>query len=322
MLKLAAGIDIGGTNTKLGLIDIEGNIYGEMKFPTADYPVFEDFVYTLHNGIQNILSAIPHETELVGIGIGAPFASYFTGKISNAANLAWKGEVAVVDTVRKYYPDIPVIVTNDANAAAVGEMIYGGAKGMTDFIVVTLGTGVGSGFVANGKLIYGHDGFAGELGHITVKKGGRECGCGHRGCLEAYASASGIKRSVFKLMADCITPNPFRDMTFNELTCEMVTQAALKGDELAIAAYEYTGKVLGKALADAVAIASPQAVFLFGGLTQAGKYLLEPTQKYMEESLFPVFRGKVKLVLSELHTRNAAILGASALIWAELMPRD
>ncbi len=318
MIKLAAGIDIGGTNTKLGLVDTEGNIYGEMSFPTCDYPDFEDFIYALHNGIQNILGMIPREASLAGIGIGAPMASNFTGKITNAANLAWHGEIPLVDTVRKYYPDIPVIITNDANAAAVGEMVYGGAKGMSDFIVVTLGTGVGSGFVANGKLIYGNDGFAGELGHITVKKGGRECACGHRGCLEAYASASGIKRSVFKLMADCIAPNRFRDMTFNELSCEMVTDAALNGDELAIAAYEYTGKALGKALADAAAIASPEAIFLFGGITQAGKYLLEPTRKYMEESLFPIFRGKVKLVLSELHTKNAAILGASALVWAEM----
>lgn len=320
MIKLAAGIDIGGTNTKLGLIDIEGNIYGEMKFPTTDYPNFDDFVYTLHNNIQNIIASIPRETELVGIGIGAPSASNFTGKIINAANLAWKGEVPVVETVKKYYPDMPVIITNDANAAAVGEMVYGGAKGMTDFIVVTLGTGVGSGFVANRRLIYGHDGFAGELGHITVQKNGRECACGHKGCLETYASANGIKRTVFRLMADSIAPCEFRDMTFNELSAKKITEAALNGNELAIAAYEYTGKALGKALAGAVAVASPEAIFLFGGLTKAGKYLLEPTQRYMEESLFPIFRGKVKLILSELHTKNAAILGASALIWAELMP--
>lgn len=317
MEKLAVGIDIGGTNTKLGLVDIEGNIHAETAFPTSDYPDFDEFVEALHDNIQNMLSKVSPQIELVGIGIGAPMSNNATGTIENAANFAWKGKLPIVSAVKRYYPSFPVLVTNDANAAAIGEMTYGGAKGMTDFIEVTLGTGVGGGLVANGRLIYGYDGFAAELGHIMVKEHGRECACGHRGCLEAYASANGIKRTIFELMADSISPSKFRDITFNDLSCEMVTTAALEGDKLAIEAYEHTGMALGKALAYTVTMTSPEAIFLFGGLAKAGKYILEPTKKYMDEALLPIFRGKVKVMLSELQIKSAAILGASALVWAE-----
>lgn len=321
MKRVAAGIDIGGTNTKFGLVDAEGNIYGEAVLSTRDYPRFEEFAEALHTLIEQARAELNFEAQFVGIGIGAPNASNFTGTIEDAANLVWRGVIPVVEIFKGYYPDIPVLITNDANAAAIGEMIYGRAREMTDFIVITLGTGVGSGFVANGKLIYGHDGFAGELGHITIHEGGRECGCGRRGCLETYASATGIKRTIFKLMADSMGPSEFRYITYNDLTAKMITEAALNGDKLAIAAYEHTGMALGKALANAVAVTSPEAIFLLGGLARAGKYIFEPTRRYMEESLFPIYKGKVKLLPSELQAKNAAILGAAALVWHELKPR-
>ncbi len=253
----------------------------------------------------------------MGIGIGAPNANYYDGTIWNAANLVWKGTVPFVEKMKRYYPNIPIIITNDANAAAIGEMIYGGAKGMKDFIVVTLGTGLGSGFVSGGKLIYGHDSFAGELGHVIVNRGGRMCGCGRKGCLETYVSATGIKRTAFKLLADHLEDSEFRNISYNDLTAEMITKAALNGDPLAIEAYEYTGIMLGQALADAVAITSPEAIFLFGGLAKAGKYIFEPTKRYMEMHMLANFRNKVKLLPSGIDGKNAAVLGASALIWQE-----
>ena len=252
---------------------------------------------------------------LIGVGIGAPNGNFYKGTIEFAPNLPWKGTVNLVEKMKRFFPTLPVIVTNDANAAAVGEMVYGGARGMKDFLVVTLGTGLGSGFVANGQLIYGHDGFAGELGHVTVSHTGRVCGCGRKGCLETYVSATGIKRTIFKLMADSIEDSEFRHVTFTDLTAEMITKAALNGDPLAIEAYEYTGMLLGRALADAVSITSPEAIFLFGGLAKAGKYIFEPTKKYMEMNMMPIFRNKVKLLPSGIDGKNAAVLGASALAW-------
>lgn len=318
MKKLAAGIDIGGTNTAFGLVDIEGNTFAEAVIPTNDYPDLDDYIEALYITIEKMIKSVGEEVELVGVGIGAPNANYYHGAIENAANLLWKGIIPLRDRMKRFYHSIPVIVTNDANAATVGEMVYGGAKGMKDFIVVTLGTGVGSGFVANGKLIYGHDSFAGELGHTIVKQTGRQCGCGRKGCLETYASATGIKRTVYKLIADEIDPSAFRSVPFTKMTAEAVTKAALDGDPLAIKAFEYTGEMLGLALANAVAITSPEAVFLFGGLAKAGKYIFEPTKRYMEENLLYNFKGKVKLLPSAIDDKNAAILGASALVWEEL----
>ena len=318
MRKLAIGVDIGGTNTAFGLVDDLGNMYGESVISTRQYPDFDQYIEELYIGIQSLLKQLDFEHELIGVGIGAPNANYYRGPIENAANLVWKGVVPVVEKLKRFFPTVPVIMTNDANAAAVGEMIYGGAKGMKDFIVITLGTGLGSGFVANGQLIYGHDGFAGELGHVTVSHTGRVCGCGRKGCLETYVSATGIKRTIFKLMADSIADSEFRHITYNDLTAEMITKAALNGDPLAIEAYEYTGMLLGRALADAVSITSPEAIFLFGGLAKAGKYIFEPTKKYMEMHMMPIFRNKVKLLPSGIDGKNAAVLGASALAWQHM----
>lgn len=317
MKQLVVGIDIGGTNSVFGLVDREGNMYGEGVVPTKKFPDFDQYLEELYIGITSLTKSIPDEFELVGIGIGAPNANYYNGTIENAANLVWKGVIPFVEKAKRYFPNIPVIITNDANAAAIGEMVYGGAQGMKDFIVVTLGTGLGSGFVANGQLIYGHDSFAGEMGHVIVNRTGRMCGCGRKGCLETYVSATGIKRTAFKLLADHLEDSEFRNISYNQLTAEMITKAALNGDALAIEAYEYTGMLLGQALADAVTITSPEAIFLFGGLAKAGKYIFEPTKKYMEMHMLSNFRNKVKLLPSGIDGKNAAVLGASALIWQE-----
>lgn len=320
MKQLAVGIDIGGTNSVYGLVDREGNMYGEGVVPTKNYPDFDQYLEELYIGIQSLVKNLDGEYEIIGIGIGAPNANYYNGTIEYAANLIWQGVIPFVEKMKRYYPSIPVLITNDANAAAIGEMVYGAAKGMKDFIVVTLGTGLGSGFVANGQLIYGHDSFAGELGHVIVNKtaSARVCGCGRKGCLETYVSATGIKRTAFKLLADHIEDSEFRNYSFNELTAEMITKAALNGDRLAIEAYEYTGMILGQALADAVTITSPEAIFLFGGLAKAGKYIFEPTKKYMEMHMLSNFRNKVKLLPSGIDGKNAAVLGASALIWQQI----
>ena len=318
MKDVVIGIDIGGTFTKYGIIDINGHCLKENFTDTDKYFDFDIYLENLHTEIEETVSSIKESIKIRGIGIGAPNGNYYRGTIENAPNLNWKGVVPFVEKMKIYYPGIPVVLTNDANAAAHGEMIYGGAKGMKDFIVITLGTGLGSGIVVNGDLVYGHDGFAGELGHINVKHRGRDCGCGKSGCLETYASATGIKRTVFKLLAERIVESELRNYSFEELTSKMIFEAAKKGDKIALEAFEITGRILGVKLADAVACTSPEAIFLFGGLTKAGDILIEPTKKYMEENLFPIYRGKIKLLVSNLQETNAAVLGASALAWKEL----
>lgn len=317
MKQLTVGIDIGGTNSVYGLVDRDGNMFGEGVISTRKYHDFDQYLEELYLGIQDMLKKLDFEYELLGIGIGAPNGNYYNGTIEYAANLVWVGVVPFVEKFKKYYPSLPIIITNDANAAAIGEMVYGAARGMKDFIVVTLGTGLGSGFVANGQLVYGHDSFAGELGHVIVQRSGRQCGCGRKGCLETYVSATGIKRTAFKLLADHLEDSEFRNVTYNDLTAEMITKAALNGDPLAIEAYEYTGTMLGQALADAVTITSPEAIILFGGLAKAGKYIFEPTKRTMEANILRNFQNKVKLLPSGIDGRNAAVLGASALIWQQ-----
>ena len=241
------------------------------------------------------------------------------GTIELAAGLPWKGIVPLADIFRKH-TSLRVIVTNDANAAAVGEMIYGGANNMKNFVVITLGTGLGSGIVVEGKLVYGNDGFAGELGHTSVfaDESNRTCGCGKKGCLETYASATGLKRNLMKLMADSIEPSDLRKVSFQDLDARIIHEAAVKGDKLAIEAFEYTGRILGIKLADFAALTNPEAIFLCGGLALAGEYISEPTKKHMEENLLSIYKGKVKLLKSQLSLQNSAVLGASSLVWSEL----
>jgi len=317
--KVAAGIDIGGTNTVFGLVDREGNILAEGLVKTARYPQPEDFTEKVFNEIVSGLSGLEPGTELAGIGIGAPMGNINKGTIEYPAGLPWKGITPLAELFRRL-TGIPVIVTNDANAAAVGEMIYGAAKGMKDFVVITLGTGMGSGFVVNGRLVYGNDGFAGELGHTTIKPGysERECGCGKKGCTETYVSATGLKRTFLKVMANSLEPSRLRKMSFEEIDARIIYEAALKGDKIALKAFEYTGMMLGIKLADVVAHTSPEAIFLFGGLAGAGDLIFEPARRYMEENLLSIYRGKVKLLPSGIEEKNAAVLGASSLVWSEL----
>lgn len=318
MTEAVIGIDIGGTFTKFGIVDKAGNCLGENFTNTDKYLKVDDFLKNLHLEISELTKSLGSEIVIKGVGIGAPNGNYYKGTIEHAPNLNWKGIIPFVEKFKVYFPGLPVVLTNDANAAAIGEMIYGGAKGLKDFIVITLGTGLGSGIVVNGKLVYGHDGFAGELGHINVKYRGRECGCGKLGCLETYVSATGIKRTVFKLLADRACKSELRDISFNELTAKMISDAALKGDPIALEAFERTGTILGVKLADAVACTSPEAIFIFGGLAKAGELIFNPVRKSMEENLFPIFKGKVKILPSMLQETNAAVLGASALAWKEL----
>jgi len=318
MAELVIGIDIGGTFTKYGIVDKEGHCLKENFTSTDKYNDFEVYLENLNTEIEETINSINEPVDIKAIGIGAANGNYYKGTIENAPNLNWKGTIPFVEKFKAYYPDIPIVLTNDANAAAFGEMIYGGARKMKDFIVITLGTGLGSGIVVNGNIVYGHGGFAGELGHMNVKHRGRDCGCGKKGCLETYVSATGIKRTVFKLMTEKVVESEMRSISFEDLTAKMISEAAKKGDEIAIEAFEITGRILGVKLADAVAVTSPEAIFLFGGLAKAGDLLLKPTWKYMEENLFPIYKGKVKLLMSELNETNAAIMGASALAWKEL----
>lgn len=316
MKEFAIGIDIGGTNTKFGLVDKEGNTFNEGSIKTHLYEKPEDFVKDLAAELKKIISLQKDGCEIKGIGIGAPNGNYFRGTIEFAPNLRWKGIVKLADLFKNYF-DYPVTLTNDADAAAIGEMIFGAAKNMNDFILVTLGTGLGSGFVANGEMIYGHDGFAGELGHTIVIPEGRPCGCGRKGCLEQYASATGIVKTVLEMLEYSYSDSGLKKYKPDEISSEIIFETAKSGDKIALNAFDYTGKILGIGLANAVAITSPEAIILFGGLSLAGDYIVKPTKKYMEEYLLNIYKNKVKVILSALNDKNAAILGASALVWKE-----
>lgn len=317
---IALGIDIGGTNTSFGFVDRSGQCLSDTSIPTNAHEPAQMLVARLNVVINELYEKQEKTCELKGIGIGAPNANYYRGTVEYPPNLQWDGIVNIVELFQKYY-EVPVAITNDANAAAIGEMKFGAAAGMKNFVVITLGTGLGSGIVVNGDLLYGADGFAGEIGHTIVDPEGRLCGCGKKGCLEAYVSASGICRTVFELLARRRDDSELRDVTYNTLTSKMIFEAAERGDAIAREAFEYTGRTLGLKLADSVAHLSPEAIILFGGLTSAGDLLFEPTKKYMEENLFPVFRGKVKIIPSALPEGKMAILGAAALLWKELEKR-
>ena len=300
MKKVSAGIDIGGTNTVFGWVESNGDFIWKGKISTTNYDKPEDFVREVSRQLLDNLG----NNEAVGVGIGAPNGNYYNGTIEFAPNLKWKGVVYLKELFNNHF-DLPVLVTNDANAAALGEMIYGGAKGVNNFITVTLGTGLGSGIVSNGNLIYGHDAFAGELGHTIVAIDGRECGCGRKGCLETYASATGISKTAF-------------EMTQKHWTSEQVAIAANNGEEWALEAFDKTARILGLALSNAVAITSPRIIFLFGGLAQAGSLIFDSTRKYMEENLLEIYKNKIQILPSALEGVDAAILGASALVWKEI----
>jgi glucokinase len=312
--ELAIGIDIGGTNTKWGIVNHRGDILEQGELKTDHYPTIDDYINGLHETLAPLIDK--HGKNAVrGIGIGAPNGNYYKGTIEYAPNLQWKGVIHLTDLITKKF-GLPSSLTNDANAAAVGEMMYGAARGLRDFIMITLGTGVGSGIVANGQLIYGHDGFAGELGHVTVRPGGRmHWGTGLRGSLESYCSATGIAITAREMLENTKEKSLLRNYDPEEIDAKKVHDCAIQGDAIAVEVFRFTGQVLGEALANFIMFSSPEAIVLFGGVIKAGKLIMDPTREHMEKNLLPIFQNKVRLIFSELKEADAAILGASALVW-------
>ncbi|MEA1897736.1 MAG: ROK family protein [Bacteroidota bacterium] len=317
MIETTIGIDIGGTNSVIGIVDLQGRIYKTTTVPTTKFTDAAKFVAELDLAIQSLLNANREKFKLLGIGIGAPNANYYQGTIENPPNLPWKGITPLKKLLLNYY-NIPITLTNDANAAAVGEMVFGGAQKMKDFIVLTLGTGLGSGIVVNGELLYGYSGFAGELGHMNMFPDGRLCGCGQKGCLETYVSATGICRTVIELIEEGFVPGVLSKYKPEEFNSRLIAEAAEKGDPLALRAFEKTGEVLARAIVNTVVFSSPEAIFLFGGLARAGKFLLNPTQKWIEKKTPVFFKNSFQVLFSLLEEKNAAVLGSSALAWNEL----
>lgn len=320
MKKVVAGVDIGGTNTVFGLVDLKGKVLSEGHLTTTDYPVVKDFVKALSSSLRKLLEA-KKNVELAGVGIGAPDANFHRGTIEHAPNLAWKGIVPLADLMMKELK-VPVVLTNDANAAAMGEMVFGGAKNMKDFIVLTLGTGLGSGIVVDGKMVYGHTGFAGEVGHMTVVPGGRECGCGRKGCLEVYASATGLVKTVSQMISEMRDESILRDVPPSKLTSKMIAEAAAKNDPVAVKAMEYTAEKLGFGIVNSIVFTSPEAIFLFGGLAQAGEMLFAPVRKYLAKNNYVLFKNTVKILPSGISEANGAVLGSAALILNELSLKE
>jgi glucokinase len=313
--QLAIGIDIGGTNTKYGLVNHRGEILEKGEIRTDAYSKIDSFIDALYEKLKPLIDSVENQKEVKGIGIGAPNGNYYKGTIEYAPNLQWKGIIHLTDLIKERF-NLPASLTNDANAAAVGEMMYGAARGMRDFIMITLGTGVGSGIVANGQLIYGHDGFAGELGHTIIRHGGRKhWATDLDGSLEAYCSATGISITAKEMLTQSKEDSLLRNYNPEEIDSKLVFDCAIQGDKLAVEVYRFTGQILGEALANFIMFSSPEAIILFGGVIKAGELLLQPTKEHMEKNLLPIFQNKVKLIFSELKEADAAILGASALVW-------
>ncbi len=309
------GIDIGGTNTVFGIVDARGTIIASGSIKTNKFNEVEDYVNELHAELFRLLEQNSATDKIMGIGVGAPNGNYFNGTIEFAPNLPWRGVIPLAQMLTDRF-GIPVSLTNDANAAAIGEMTYGAARGLKDFIMITLGTGVGSGIVVNGQLVYGHDGFAGELGHVIVRpNNGRLCGCGRTGCLEAYTSATGVARTAREFLEVRNEPSSLRQIPIQDITSKDVYDAAITGDKLALEIFEYTGKILGEAFANFIAFSSPKAIILFGGLAKAGDLILKPIKEAMDRNTLNIYKGKVKVMFSELKESDAAVLGASALGW-------
>jgi len=309
---LAVGIDIGGTNTAFGIVDRRGNILEQGSISTKGHKDIDGYIKAIYDALKPLMDSVIG--RILGIGVGAPNGNFYKGTIEFAPNLPWKGIIPLGEKLKEKF-QLPVQVTNDANAAAEGEMAFGAAKGMKNFIMITLGTGLGSGIVINGNLVYGHDGFAGELGHVIVEKNGRLCGCGRKGCLETYVSATGIVRTVNELLSARSEESILRNIPVENLNSKDITIAAAKGDKLAQEAVDFTTTILGQSLANYIAFSAPEAFILFGGLARAGDLILEPTKRHMEENVLQIWQNKVDIVGSDLNEDDAAILGASALVW-------
>lgn len=309
------GVDMGGTNTVFGIVDARGVVIASASIKTQKHSNINDYIDELYSEIMRLVEANDAVGKIHGIGIGAPNANYFTGIIEDGVNLPWPTPIPIAQLISDKF-GIPVAITNDANAAAIGEMTYGAARGLKDFIMITLGTGVGSGIVINGQVVYGHDGFAGELGHVTMKRNnGRLCGCGRTGCLEAYCSATGVARTAREFLEIRTEPSALRDLDIEKITSKDVYDAAIAGDKMAKDIFEFTGTMLGEAFADFTVFSSPEAIILFGGLAKSGDLLLKPIRNAMEKNMMQIFKGKVRILTSELKEADAAVLGASALGW-------
>ena len=310
------GIDMGGTGTKFGIVDARGNVLKSASIPTPDYPDINDYCDVLCAEMKKLADEFGGLDQVRGVGAGTPNGNYYTGCIEYAPNLPWKGLVPFANLISARM-GIPCRITNDANAAAMGEMTYGAARGMRNFIEITLGTGVGSGIVIDGKVVYGHDGFAGELGHTKIVHGpeGRQCGCGQKGCIEAYASATGVARSAKEIVSNSSKETLLRNLDIDHITSYDVFKAAEAGDEVAKEIFEFTGRLLGQKLADFVAFSAPEAIILFGGLTKSGHWIMDPIVEAMNANVLPIWKNKVKVLVSTLKDSDAAILGASSLAW-------
>lgn len=308
------GMDIGGTNTVFGIVDAKGTVICQDSIKTKAYPDINDYVAAIASRLGILIEQVGGKDKIKGIGVGAPNANYYSGNIEFAPNLLWKGIVPLASLIADK-TGIPCKITNDANAAAIGEMTYGAAKGMKHFIMITLGTGVGSGIVIDGKMVYGHDGFAGELGHLCIVPDGRECGCGRKGCLEAYCSATGIVRTAKEILETTDKPSSLRDIPLDALTSKDIFDSATAGDEVAKEIFQQTGELLGKALANITVFSSPEAYIIFGGLAKAGELIFNPVKEAMEANMLKIFQNKVKVLPSQLKDADAAVLGASALGW-------
>lgn len=314
--QYVVGIDIGGQTTKMGVVDARGTVLAQTVIRTDTHSEVEDYIDDVAEALKRIITEAGVEGEIRGIGVGAPNGNYYTGTIENAVNISWGGSRSIpfARMLSEKMNGLPVALTNDANAAAVGEMTYGAARGMKNFIMITLGTGVGSGIVINGEVVYGHDGFAGELGHTcAVRNNGRICNCGKTGCLETYASATGVARTVREWLELSDEPSSLRSL--ENITSKDVYEAAKEGDKLALKVFEFTGKMLGRSFADFVAFSAPEAIVLFGGLARAKEFLTEPIETSMNDNLLHLWKGKIRIVFSQLKESDAAILGASALAW-------
>ncbi|MBQ8422965.1 MAG: ROK family protein [Coprobacter sp.] len=310
----AVGMDIGGTNTVFGIVNARGEILGSDAIKTRDYEKIEDYIDAICEHLKPLIESVGGTDKIRGMGVGAPNGNFYRGTIEHAPNLRWKGVIPLAQMLQDKL-GFPVALTNDANAAAIGEMTYGAAKGMKHFIMITLGTGVGSGIVIDGKMVYGKDGFAGELGHVIVHENGRSCGCGRKGCLEAYCSATGIARTAKEIMETTDKPSLLREIPIDSLTSKDLYDAAVKGDAVALDIFRQTGELLGKAFANFVVFSSPEAIILFGGLAKAGDYIFKPIEEAMEANMLNIFKGKTKLLASAMKDTDAAVLGASALGW-------
>ena len=308
------GMDIGGTNTVFGIVDSRGNVLATDSVKTQSFAEINQYVDAVCSKLAPMIEKFGGVEKIKGMGVGAPNGNYYNGTIECAPNLPWTGVIPLAAMFEERL-GVPTALTNDANAAAIGEMTYGAARGLKDFIMITLGTGVGSGIVINGQLVYGHDGFAGELGHVIVRRDGRQCGCGRKGCLETYCSATGVARTAREFLVARPEPSLLRDIPAEEIVSKDVYDAAVKGDKLALDIFNYTGEILGEAIADFIAFSSPEAIILFGGLAKSGEYILNPIKKAIDKNILKIYAGKTRVLLSELKDADAAVLGASALGW-------